>query len=306
MTGAQSATATAERHKGVAFAVIGFMTWGFSAWFYKQITYVDPIEIIAHRVIWAVPIAAVILTLIGRTHDLKRAFTTSRILVVLCITSLLVSANWFVFVIAVKEGWVLEASLGYFINPMMSVLIGLVLLGERMNPLQWIAIGLAAAGVAVQAIAIGSLPWVGLFLAATFAAYGYFRKTVDIGPAQGFLVETLLLLPLAIVVAVYFAVQGTSHFSPIGDPGTSVWLMLCGPMTAGPLIFFASAARRLRLATLGLMQYIAPSMIFVTAVFVFGEPIELGRLASFALIWSGLAVFSFAALRAERQRLRPA
>jgi len=295
-------SAAAERHKGLAFAFMAFTLWGGSAWFYKAIAYVSPVEIIAHRILWSVVLASAILIAMGRTADIKRAFKTPRILSILAITTLLISSNWLVFVVAVIEGWTLEASLGYFINPLMSVLIGMVLLGERMTPLQWAAVALAAIGVVIQTVHVGSLPWVGLFLAVTFAAYGYLRKTVDIGPAQGFLVEAILMLPVALAILGWTVTQGTYGFRPFDAPGTTLWLILCGPMTAGPLIFFAAGARRLQLATVGLMQYLAPSMIFVTAVFVFNEPFGPARLASFLFIWSGLAVFTIAAWRAQRGR----
>jgi chloramphenicol-sensitive protein RarD len=291
-----------EARKGVLFAFLAFTLWGTSAWFYKHLEDVDPFQIVAHRILWSIPIAAVVLVLIGRTHDLKRAFTTPRIVAILAITTVLVSVNWLVFVIAVMEGWAIEASLGYFINPLVNVLLGMVLLGERLSRWQWVAVALAASGVALQTWQFGSLPWVGLFLAFTFAAYGYIRKTIDIGPAQGFLVETVLLMPFALAYVVYAVGQGTNTFHPLDAPGLTIFLVLCGPMTAGPLIFFSAAARRLTLATLGLMQYLAPSMIFLTAIFILGEPLGTAKLVSFSLIWLALAVFSFSAWREERGR----
>ncbi len=301
--GAEAAKRRETQH-GLIFATIAFSLWGCSAWFYKHLSGTNPFEIVAHRAIWAVPIAAIILIVIGRTGDIKRAFTTPRIVLTLTLTTVLVSANWLVFVIAVMEGWAVEASLGYFINPLVNVLIGFALLGERLNRWQWFAVALAVVGVAVQTWNVGSLPWFALFLAATFAAYGYFRKTVDIGPAQGFLVETLLLLPFALAYVGWLAVQGLHDFRPLDDPLTTILLVLCGPMTAGPLILFSAAARRLTLTTIGLLQYLAPSMIFLTAVFLFNEPMDLGRLTSFLFIWVGLVVFSASSWIADRNRPR--
>jgi chloramphenicol-sensitive protein RarD len=296
-----SDAARVESRKGIVFAFTAFLLWGVTAGFYKTLQHVDPFEIIAHRVIWSVPIAAIVLVVIGRTGDIGRALRNPRMVAMMLVTSLLVSSNWFVFVVAVMEGWALEASLGYFINPLVSVLIGMVLLGERLDGWQWLAVALAAAGVAVQTWQFGSPPWIGLFLAVTFAAYGYLRKTIDIGPAQGFLVETGLLLPVALAYAAWLAWSGAGHFLPLADPATSALLVLCGPMTAGPLIFFSAAARRIKLATLGLMQYMAPSMIFLTAVFVFAEPFGTAQLASYLLIWAALVVFSVSALRQDRK-----
>ncbi|MGI9413604.1 MAG: EamA family transporter RarD [Hyphomicrobiales bacterium] len=286
--------------EGVACAMTAFFLWGLSAWFYKVIHYVPAYEVIAHRVVWSVPLAAAVLIVIGRTGDIGRAFRTPKILLTLMFTAALVSLNWLLYVWAVVGGYALEASLGYFINPLMSVLLGLVLLREKLLPAQAVAVGLAVVAVIIQTVLVGSFPWLALTLASTFATYGYLRKTIDIGPAQGFLVEILLVLPVVIAYLVWVHARGDAHFA--SDGFTTFWLILAGPMTALPLMLFATAARRIRLSTLGLLQYIAPSLIFVTAIFVFGEPMNLARFASFALIWIGLAIYSISAMREDRRQ----
>ena len=286
--------------EGVLCAVTAFFLWGLSAWFYKVIEYVPAYEVIAHRVVWSVPLAAVVLIVIGRTGDIPRAFKTPKILLTLIVTASLVSLNWLLYVWAVVGGYALEASLGYFINPLMSVLLGLVLLREKLLPAQAVAVGLAVIAVIIQTVLVGTFPWLALTLASTFATYGYLRKTIDIGPAQGFLVEVILFLPLALGYLIWIGAQGEGHFGSTAFD--TVWLILAGPMTALPLMLFATAARRIKLSTVGLLQYIAPSLIFVTAIFVFGEPMNLARFASFALIWLGLAIFSVSAVREDRRQ----
>ena len=286
--------------EGVLCAATAFFLWGLSAWFYKVIHYVPGYEVIAHRIVWSVPVAALVLVVIGRTGDIARAFRTPKILLTLVFTGSLISLNWLLYVWAVVGGHALEASLGYFINPLMSVVLGLVLLREKLLPAQFLAVGLAVVAVVIQTVLVGSFPWLALTLASTFATYGYLRKTIDIGPAQGFLVEILLFLPLALGYLIWLGVQGEGHFG--ADGFTSGWLILAGPMTALPLMLFATAARRIKLSTVGLLQYIAPSLIFVTAIVLFDEPMDLARFASFALIWIGLAIFSVAAVREDRRQ----
>ena len=231
-----------QAQEGVFCAVAAFTLWGTSAWFYKLISHVPAFEIIAHRIIWGIPVAAVMLLILGRTSDIRRAFTTPRIILTLILTAALVSLNWVLYVWAVMGGYALEASLGYFINPIVSVLMGLAFLREKLLPAQWVAVGLAIVAVVVQTVLVGTPPWLALCLAATFALYGYLRKTIDIGPAQGFLVETLLFLPVVAVYLVAVHARGEGQFG--SDGFTTAWLILAGPMTAGPLILFAAAARR--------------------------------------------------------------
>lgn len=293
-------TAAAEGRSGVLYALLAYGLWGGTGLYFGALSHISPIEVIAHRAWWSVPIAVVALVVFGTLADLGSVLGQRRLLGGLLFTSLLLAANWWLFVWAVAADRTLETSLGYFINPLLNVLIGFTLLGERLTRAQTFAVGLAALAVAVQTVMAGVLPWVALLLAGTFAAYGYIRKTVPVGPVQGFVVESLVLSAIGIAVMAWLIAHGTVRFATnITD---TLLLLGCGPVTALPLMWFSAAARRIRFSTLGILQYIAPSGLFLTAVFAFGEPIDLWRLASFALIWTGLAIYSVDALRGERRR----
>jgi len=195
----------------------------------------------------------------------------------------------------VGNNHVLEVSFGYFINPLVSVAIGMLLLSEKLSRTQALAIAIAVVAIAIQAVGLGSVPWVSLALALTFAFYGYVRKTVDVGSAAGLAIETLVLIPISAAYILYLLTGPAPDF--YADPTTTLFLVMTGPMTAVPLVMFAFAARQLRLSTIGMFQYIAPSLQFAVAVFVFGEDLSPARLASFALIWVSLAVFSYGSWR---------
>jgi chloramphenicol-sensitive protein RarD len=224
-----------------------------------------------------------------------RALTSQRVLALLVVTGVLIGGNWGGFLYAVVAGRVLEASLGYFINPMMNVALGVVLLGERLNGPQKAAIACAALGVLNQVILIGTVPWIALFLATSFAAYGYLRKTVSVESLDGLFVEMLVLAPLMIGYLVW--AEGPALGFAGADAWTIMLLLLTGPFTAIPLLLFAAGARRIHLATLGILQFIAPSIMFLMAVFLFGEPFMLANALTFGLIWTGLAVFAWDAWR---------
>jgi len=297
------AAAPSEAARGVVYGGLAFALWGLSAIFYKLLEHVPVLEVTAHRGLWSVPIAAAALVIMGRTRDIVPALRNPRLLAVLALSSVCVVINWLLYVWAIVADRALDASLGYFINPLVNVLLGLVLLNERLTAAQWSAVALAACGVAIQTTALGAVPWLGLSLAFTFALYGYLRKTAAIGPAQRLLVEMLLVLPVAGAYIAWLETTGRGMFA--ADLATAGLLAGSGLMTAVPLILFSAAARRIRLATLGLMQYLAPSMIFLTAVFIFDEPLETWGLVSFGFIWAGLVVFSVSAAREERlQRAR--
>ena len=287
-----------DAHKGVLLGLTAFSLWGFYALFFKMLAHISPMEIVAHRAFWAVPFSGAILFAMGRTSDIGRAFRSPQVLKLLCLTTLLVAVNWGFFVWAIAVDRTLEASLGYYINPLLNVVIGFALLGERFTLAQRIAISLAVLAVAIMTFSVGVFPWLSLLLGGSFATYGYIRKTMNIGPVQGFFVESVLLSLVGAALVVWLIGHGEMRFlSTVGD---TVLLILCGPMTALPLMLFAAAARRLRLSTLGLLQYIAPTGLFLTGVFVFAEPVGWGRWATFALIWTALAIYSFEALRLDR------
>jgi chloramphenicol-sensitive protein RarD len=211
------------------------------------------------------------------------------------LTAVLITCNWTVYVWAVAVGRTLETALGYYINPLLNVAIGAIVLRERLAPLQMIAVGLAVAAVALLTVESGGLPWVSLALAGSFAGYGFFKKTLPIDPTQGFLLEVLLLCVPALGYIGWLAAIGEGHFTPAA-PGDFSLLLLAGPVTAAPLLLFGAGAKRLRFSTIGIMQYVAPTMIFLTAVFVFGEPFGWTEGTAFAMIWLGLALYTWSLL----------
>jgi chloramphenicol-sensitive protein RarD len=289
-----------EQHKGIACALIAFITWGFYALFFKLLAHVDPLEIVAHRAFWAVPIAGIILFAMGRTNDIVKAFTTPRLLGMLCITTVLVAIAWGFMVWAVAVDRTLETSLGFYINPLLNVLLGYFFLGERFSRAQLLAICLAACAVIVMTVSVGVFPWLSLLLGGSFATYGFIRKTIDVGPVQGFFVESIILAVFGLGLVVWLSANSGIRF---GGATSDTWLLIaCGPMTAVPLIFFAAAARRLRYSTVGLLQYIAPTGLFLTGAFVFDEPVGWGRATAFILIWTALAIYSFEAYRVEAKQ----
>ena len=296
---AQSTNTADEGRLGVAYALAAFGIWSIGPLFFIMLSHVSPFEVIIHRVFWSVLFGFAVVLYTSRTSDMARVFKTPELMFKLMLTGLIVSGNWVLFVWAVAVGLTLEASLGYFINPLLNVIIGFVLLGERLTTAQTISVLLAAVGVVVQTIGAGVFPWVAIALAVQFAVYGYIRKTINVGPVQGFVVETTLVLPLSIVYAVWLAMQGTMHFA--GTSSDTILLILCGPVTAIPLMLFASGAKRLRYSTIGILQYIAPTGMFFIAVYIFNEPVGFWKLVSFAFIWTALTIYSIDAIRQDRK-----
>ena len=282
---------------GVIYALAAFGLWSMTPLFFKLLAHVNPLEVIAHRAFWSVPIGLAITIFLDRTHDLIRVFKTPGLFARLVLTALLITGNWTLYVWAVAQGYTLDASLGYFINPLFNVFIGYLFLAERLSMPQIFSVGLAAVAVAIQTLGAGQFPWIALSLAAMFSIYGYIRKTADIGPVQGFVAETIIMLPASLALAWWFAASGSMQFTASWN--NTLLLITCGPVTAAPLIFFASAARRLRYATIGLLQYIAPSGMFLIAIFVFHEPAGAWKLASFALIWLALAIYTIDSARRD-------
>ena len=294
---------TEDSPRGLAFAVSAYLLWGFLPLYMKQLSAIPALEVLAHRVIWSVPVAALVLIALGRTRDIATAIRTPRMLGMALVTAALVSVNWGIYVWAIGAGRALDAALGYYINPLFSVFLGAVILGERLGLAQKLAIALAAMAVALLTWEAGSLPWVALALTFSWGFYAYFRKTLPIGPNQGFLLEVLLLTPPALAYMAWLAARSEGHF--LAGIGLDTALLLgCGIVTAVPLMLYANGAKLLRLSTIGMMQYIAPTMIFVLAVFVFDEPFSGTKLVAFALIWAALAIFTGSML-ARARRARP-
>lgn len=287
--------------RGFLYALAAYLLWGFLPLFMKALDHMSPAEIIAHRVLWSLPIAAAVLSFQGRTADLKRALRTPSMLAMGAVTATLISVNWGFYVWAIAEGHALDAALGYYINPLFSIFMGALLLQERISTLQKIAIALAALAVVILTVDLGRLPVVALALMLTWGFYAYFKKQLPIGPNQGFALEVLLLTPFALGYIIYLQVTGTSHFA-VGNTFDTAMLVGCGIVTAVPLMFYANGAKGLRLSTIGIMQYIAPTMIFLTAVFIFGEPFGTARMIAFPIIWAALALYTISMFRDRKRK----
>lgn len=272
-------------------ALGAFGTWGFLPVYFKYMQEVSPLEILAHRIVWSTLLVGVMLRLLGRWPEIIAILENKHLLLWLCLSSILLSCNWMLFIWAVTNGFMLEGSLGYYINPLVNVLLGVVLLGERLTKAQWLAVALSLGGVTVLAVGLGAFPWIAVSLALLFGFYGYVRKTAPVGAATGLFVETLVVLIPAILYLVYIAWQGTGAMGTI-SLGYDFLLVFAGVVTAAPLIMFTAAARRLRYATVGFFQYLAPTLQFLLAVLVYGEAFTDTHKITFALIWTALAIYS--------------
>ncbi|WP_438043136.1 EamA family transporter RarD [Sorangium sp. So ce128] len=285
---------------GVAYGIAAYSSWGVVPVFWKQLRHVGAVELLAHRTVWSL-LSFVALTLAtGQGRALGAALRDRRVVAAMAVTGALVSANWVLFIYAVAVGRVLDASLGYFINPLLSVLLGMLFLRERLRPAQWLALGLAASGVVYLAVRAGSIPWIALGLASTFGVYGLLRKVAAVGSLPGSTLETSFIAPLGAAYLAALHVEGAGAAGRT-DLRTHLLLAATGIITALPLVWFTNAARRLSLTTVGFLQYLAPSGQFLLAVLVYDEPFTTAQAVSFACIWTGLAVFSVdAVLRARR------
>lgn len=287
--------------RGFGFALSAYVFWGFLPIFMKALAHISPIEILAHRVVWSIPVAGAVLIWLGRTGDLKIAIRTPRMLMMAMVTASLVSINWGIYVWAIGTGHTLDAALGYYINPLFSVLIGALLLGERLSRAQKGAIALAALAVVVLTLEAGRLPITALVLTLSWGVYAYLKKSLPIGPNQGFFLEVLLLFPFALAYIGWLSYTGQGHFMK-GVAFDTQMLLACGFVTAAPLLLYANGAKLLRLSTIGMMQYITPTMIFMTAVFVFDEPMGLGRTIAFPMIWVALIIYTWSMVQQSRRR----
>ena len=276
---------------GLIAGVLCYATWGFLPLLFKVLDGVPSPTIVADRSLWSLMLVAVILLGIGRMGEVRTALADAATRRSMLISALLLGSNWLLYVYAIESGQVLEASFGYFINPLMNVAIGVVLFGERQNRWQVVSIALAAIAIIIQAVALGSVPIIALGLALTFAAYAYFRKTAKVSSAAGLFVETLFIAPVAAGYLIYTFVRD-GGVGPHADPATLGLLALTGPATTLTLLLFAFAVRRVRMTTIGMLQYISPSIQFVLAITLFGEHLGPVRLASFGLIWVSLLIFT--------------
>ncbi len=281
--------------KGVLSAALAYACWGLFPLFFKLLGHVSPAEVVAHRTVWSLLFVLLVLAVMKRFAWMRDLLGKPRVLAAFALSALLLACNWLVYVWAVQNDHVLDASLGYFINPLVNVALGFLVLHERPRKLQWLAVGLAAAGVLWLTLQAGRLPWVALVLAFSFGFYGLLRKIAPLGALEGLTLETLILTPVAIAALAWWSWQGHGALVA-GDGATLALLLLAGPLTAVTLLLFASGARRIPMTTLGLLQYIAPTLQFGLGVWIFHEPFQPARLIGFALIWLALAVYSLESL----------
>lgn len=291
--------------QGVLLAIGAYTMWGIAPIYFKSIAEVSPLEILSHRVIWSFFLLAALLHFGRHWRSVRDIIKNKTQMMFLVSTAILVGANWLIFIWAVNSNHMLDASLGYYINPLINVLLGMVFLGERRRKLQWFAVVLAACGVLVQLIVFGSVPVVAIALAMSFGFYGLLRKKVSVEAQTGLFIETLVMLPAAAIYLLFIASSPTSNM--LDNPmQLNTLLIAAGVITTLPLLCFTGAATRLKLSTLGFFQYIGPSLMFLLAVLIYGEPVTSDKAITFAFIWGALVVFSFDGLRNNRKSRKAA
>jgi len=287
--------------RGLAFALGAYLMWGFLPLYMKALAHIPAAEVVAHRIIWSVPVAGVLLIVLHRTKDLRAALCSPKTLMMAGVTAALITVNWGIYVWSIASGHALDAALGYYINPLFSVLLGALLLGERPNRMQMVAVVLAAAAVVVLTVEAGRLPLAAVALTFSWGFYAFFKKSLPVGPNQGFMLEVLILMPVALGYVIYLTVTGTGHMGGTDAGMDTVMLLGCGIVTAVPLITYANGAKLLRLSTIGILQYIAPTMIFMIAVFVFGEEFGGAQMIAFPMIWAALVIYSTSLVKQMRR-----
>jgi len=288
-----------EGRKGFLYGLAAYLLWGVFPLYFPLLEPAGALEVLAHRIFWSAVLMAVVVPILGRGASVRRVLASPRLRLLLCGSAALITVNWGIFIYAVNNGHVVEASLGYFINPLVSVLAGVVLLGERLRPLQWTAVGLATLAVLGLTFEYGRPPWIALALAFSFAGYGLLRKKANVGTVEGLTVETGLVAPLALGYIVWLSATGGSH-AFVNPPWHLMLLMSSGVVTAAPLLLYGAAVTRAPLSALGILFYVNPTLQFLVGVVVLGEPMPVGRLLGFVLIWIALGVFTIDSLRQRR------
>lgn len=276
---------------GIIYAALAYGIWGLFPLYFRQITYVPALEVIMHRTVWSLVFVLGLLLVLRRWRWVGEVLRQPRVLGAFACSALLLSCNWLTYVWAVQNQHVLDASLGYFILPLVNIALGFIFLGERPRHGQWVAVGIASTGVLWLAVQAERTPWIALILALTFGVYGLLRKIATLGALEGLALETVWLAPLAMLYMGFSTWQGNGVIAQ-GDTHTLAWLLLAGPLTAIPLLLFAAGARRIPMTTLGILQYISPTLLFLLSVAVFKESMQLARLIGFALIWTALLIYS--------------
>jgi len=296
-----SGSQLSDGSRGFMMAMGAYGLWAVLPFYLKALSHLPALEIVAHRVIWSVPVAALLLVFIGKFRTILEALRKPRMLAMAALTAALITVNWSVYVWAVAHDQIIGAALGYYINPLFNVVLGGLFLGERLTKVQYIAVGFAFAAVLVLTFNAGGLPWVSLVLPLTFGLYGFFRKSLPMPPLQGFTLEVVILSVPALGYVLWLTANGQDHFFS-AESVSNIWLLLlAGPFTAIPLILYAGGAKLLRYTTLGLMQYLTPTLLFVFAIFIFHEPFSNAQLVAFVLIWVGLIIYTWSSLSAHRK-----
>jgi chloramphenicol-sensitive protein RarD len=299
-TESRAAGTGGDSGKGVAYGLFAYLVWGFFPVYFKAVKLVPPLEMVSHRIVWSLGFLAVLVLWKGEGRNVLALLKRPKAMAALAATTLLIATNWLVFIFAVEGGEVLQSSLGYFINPLVSVLLGFIFLSERLERLQWVSLFLAACGVVYLSLEYGSIPWLALSLAASFGVYGLIRKALHVEPLVGLTVETLLLAPFALGYIIQQHYSGTGVFLA-SSRHLDLLVALSGVVTAVPLLLFAAAGKKLRLATIGFLQFITPTMHFLLAVTAYGETFTKTHLISFTCIWTAVGLYSLHAYRTIRR-----
>jgi len=304
MTGLQmQQTSKSASVIGVVYAVLAFLIWGLSPIYWKTLISIPALEITMHRVVWSLAFLLPLIIIMRQFKAFVSVLKDRRTLLVLLLTSIIITGNWFLYIWAVNNNYLLQASLGYYMNPLINVVLGLLFLKERLRFAQVLAVLIASAAVLYLTLQYGEFPWVALTFAVTFGFYGLIRKVAPVGSLVGLTMETLLFILPAVIYLVFLKTQDSGYLFQISHK-INLLLILTGPMTAAPLLFFTLAARRLKLSSLGLMQYIAPSGIFLLAVLVYHEPFSMAQVWTFVMIWTALTIFSIDSVLHYRQHIR--
>jgi chloramphenicol-sensitive protein RarD len=292
-----------EERRGFLLGAAAYAMWGLFPLYWPLLEPAGAVEILAHRIFWSLAVMLVLVVAVGRLGHLRSLLADRRTLGILSLAAVVIAVNWGTYIWGVNNGHVVETSLGYFINPLVTVLMGVVVLGERLRRLQWVALGIAALAVVGLTVEYGRPPWVALVLAFSFGSYGLAKKKADVGAVESLTVETLVLAPVAAAYILWLTAQGTSTFGAEGT-GHSLLVVTTGIVTAVPLICFGAAATRVTLTTIGLLQYLAPTIQFALGVLVFHEAMPPMRWVGFGLVWTALAMFTYEAVTYRRRQLR--
>lgn len=276
---------------GALSAFCAYLLWGFAPIYFKLLSDIEPAEIVMHRVIWSALFLMVMIVAMKKWQQLKAVCSQPKLIMSLCFSASFLALNWLIFIWAVNNDHLLDASLGYYINPLFNVVLGMLFLHERLRKNQLVAVGLALVGVLIQLVALGTLPIISIILASTFAFYGLIRKKLPVNAFVGLFIESMIMLPVAVIYWLYFLKSGTADMS-LNTPSLNFTLIMAGIVTTAPLIFFTLAAKRLTLSTLGFFQYLGPSIMFLLATFYYQETMKTAELITFIFIWAALVIYS--------------